>query len=158
MHDDEKRLQLLERWMPDNPHFDSTFVDSVRDFYDDRGEITPRQRDALDNIILRWRVRPRKEKKVRDRAYSEEEVVVATPPPPQTTCPLTLTALDDAVKNAPCGHLYSRHAILQHLRICDGEAQCPVAGCSSRVQSLQAVQVQARAPIKRDVEVIDLTL
>ena len=43
----------------------------------------------------------------------------------------------DPVKNTQCGHVYSRGAILNHIRI---DPRCPVAGCmNSHVQSSQLV-------------------
>jgi hypothetical protein len=43
-------------------------------------------------------------------------------------CPLTGTLLQDPLKNKLCGHVYSKHAIVEHLM---RDLRCPVFGCNN---------------------------
>ena len=54
-----------------------------------------------------------------------------------TTCPLTQQQLKSPVKNPRCGHVYSRQAILQHIRAKKASAQCPASGCVAQVVSVE---------------------
>eukprot|EP00026_Physarum_polycephalum_P007983 Phypoly_transcript_08056.p1 GENE.Phypoly_transcript_08056~~Phypoly_transcript_08056.p1 ORF type:complete len:232 (-),score=56.16 Phypoly_transcript_08056:190-885(-) len=51
-------------------------------------------------------------------------------------CPLTRKELEDPVKNIPCGHTYSREAIVDYMKKGKskrGKFPCPVAGCSGEL-------------------------
>ncbi|KAI6649798.1 hypothetical protein LOD99_6587 [Oopsacas minuta] len=50
-----------------------------------------------------------------------------------TICPLTQQQLRSPMKNTRCGHVYSRQAILAHIRAKKGGAQCPASGCAAGV-------------------------
>jgi len=46
-------------------------------------------------------------------------------------CPITGMLMEEPMKNKVCGHVYEKHAILNHIRK-DHSRRCPVPGCSSR--------------------------
>ena len=52
-----------------------------------------------------------------------------------TICPLTQQQLKSPMKNSRCGHVYSRLAILAHIKAKKSGAQCPASGCSAGVVS-----------------------
>eukprot|EP01130_Rhizamoeba_saxonica_P017572 TRINITY_DN8551_c0_g1_i2.p1 TRINITY_DN8551_c0_g1~~TRINITY_DN8551_c0_g1_i2.p1 ORF type:complete len:243 (-),score=64.41 TRINITY_DN8551_c0_g1_i2:44-724(-) len=65
--------------------------------------------------------------------FQDEELVVMTQTDDTdnfTFCPITREVMTDPVRNDPCGHAYSREAIMQHLR---KSKKCPIAACSSLV-------------------------
>ncbi|XP_011402477.2 PREDICTED: E3 SUMO-protein ligase NSE2-like [Amphimedon queenslandica] len=50
------------------------------------------------------------------------------------TCPITLKDLEKPVKNTTCGHIYSKDAVLAHVRSRPaGRAKCPVGGCPEMI-------------------------
>lgn len=46
----------------------------------------------------------------------------------QLKCPIMGTLMEDPVRNTFCGHVYSKQAILQHLK---RDKRCPVFGCNN---------------------------
>ena len=48
-------------------------------------------------------------------------------------CPITLTLLENPVRNTKCPHVYSLDAITELLRLGRGICRCPVAGCQASV-------------------------
>ena len=44
-------------------------------------------------------------------------------------CPLTMRLMEEPVRSRVCGHSFSKHAIVAHLRI---SRECPVPGCVNR--------------------------
>lgn len=78
--------------------------------------------------------------------HEEEEDAMIQVSRPSLRCPLTQQHLVDPVRNQPCGHVYSRAAILallqqqqqHHNRA--GNQPCPIAGCSARISGVAALQ------------------
>lgn len=48
-------------------------------------------------------------------------------------CPITLTLLENPVRNDKCPHVYSFDAIKELVRQGRGHCKCPVSGCSAVV-------------------------
>lgn len=53
---DREKIDLVLDWADDHPEFDASFVESLEVYLDNRPELTQTQREALDNIIARWRI------------------------------------------------------------------------------------------------------
>ncbi|MCF0254352.1 MAG: hypothetical protein HUK26_08480 [Duodenibacillus sp.] len=51
-----EKIDLILSWADDVPAFDTGYVESLKDFLDDRGWLTDAQEEALDNIIDRWHI------------------------------------------------------------------------------------------------------
>lgn len=47
--------QILE-WAKYREYFDTTFIESVMEFYDKSGFFTPHQQIAIDNIVKKWNI------------------------------------------------------------------------------------------------------
>lgn len=54
--DDEEKIELILNWAEDHPEFDSTFVEDVSETYEEKGVLTDRQSEALDNIIAEFHI------------------------------------------------------------------------------------------------------
>ena len=52
-------------------------------------------------------------------------------------CPITLSLLEEPVRNSKCPHVYSKAAIMEMLRRGQGRIPCPVAGCGADVTKIQ---------------------
>jgi SUMO ligase MMS21 Smc5/6 complex component len=178
------RIQLIKQWAVDHPSFDTTFVDSVEDCMYQHDGITTRQSNALDNIIARWRIvdhtldagtTTSKRRTNRSAAFrkghstnnyksvhieAEDGDVVFIKEQLQYKCPLTLTTFVSPVQSVLCGHIYSKTAVLQHIKIAKNggaEPSCPVAGCrhllskgaleDTIVPTLQVQQAQGSADV-----------
>ena len=51
---DEEMVDAVLAWADDNPDFDTTFIDAMSDVVEERGELTERQRDAVERIAVEW--------------------------------------------------------------------------------------------------------
>lgn len=51
-------ISRIMQWAEDHPtiNFDTTFVQSVSEYYKDKGRVTDAQHNALANIIRRWKM------------------------------------------------------------------------------------------------------
>ena len=58
MHSEEDKIKAVLAWAEtDSPEsFDSSFVESLSEQYEERGSISPRQAMALDNIIDKFEI------------------------------------------------------------------------------------------------------
>lgn len=54
--DDETNLELAERYAAEHDTFDSSFIESLRERFDDRGNLSEAQSTALENIVTRFRM------------------------------------------------------------------------------------------------------
>ena len=52
----ERKLDAVMTWADNHPHFDTEYVESLIDQFDDRGKLSSSQEDALDNIIEKWHI------------------------------------------------------------------------------------------------------
>jgi len=128
-------IDTILSWASSNPRFDTTFVKSVLHHYNRRGRITLKQQQALENIVVRWRVTVPSSSSEDDEDTDEDqdEVVVCTAIDAPMRCPLTGAFFVDPVKHRSCGHVYERAAVKAHIQICGPTALCPVAGCPRQV-------------------------
>jgi hypothetical protein len=64
-------------------------------------------------------------------------------------CPLSLTLFVDPVKNKVCGHVYSKNAIIQHLK---RSKVCPLSGCTNThvTQSQLEVDMETAQLVRRE--------
>lgn len=76
-----------------------------------------------------------------DNDNNEEDLVVAAARR-SLICPLTQTLFKDPVKNAACGHSYSREAIIATARGA-GQIPCPLSGCLHHVSIKSLVRDEA---------------
>lgn len=53
---DEELIELVQEYAEDHPKFDTDFIDSLEDAIGEYGELTSGQRDALENIVLKFRM------------------------------------------------------------------------------------------------------
>lgn len=51
----EKINQILD-WASEHPEFDSEYVERLNETFEARGTLSPRQEEALDNIIEKWHI------------------------------------------------------------------------------------------------------
>jgi hypothetical protein len=49
---DLQRVEMVLEWAEEHPSFDTEFVESLRTWLDTRETLTPKQRAALENIIV----------------------------------------------------------------------------------------------------------
>lgn len=69
---------------------------------------------------------------------NDDLVVMATQDENNLMCPITRKLLVEPVKNPVCGHLYSKEAILAHMKANKRKGtKCPVAGCAADVTQLE---------------------
>lgn len=54
--DDEEKIDLVLKWAENVPEFDITFIESLKDYYDQHSELTFAQSEALDRIIKKWNI------------------------------------------------------------------------------------------------------
>jgi hypothetical protein len=56
MSDDEidEKIQEIQEYAADHPDFDTTFIDSLEQQYLERGTLSEKQVEALDNILEKW--------------------------------------------------------------------------------------------------------
>lgn len=52
----EEKIGMVLEWAEEHPDFDPEFVESLNDQLVDRGTLTDKQEDALDNIIESWNI------------------------------------------------------------------------------------------------------
>ena len=52
----QEKIDSILLWAEDHSNFDTGFVDSMQDKMNLMGELTENMEDALDNIILRWKI------------------------------------------------------------------------------------------------------
>ena len=76
----------------------------------------------------------------------EDDDIVVDQEIQSLNCPITLTLLENPVRNATCPHVYSRAAIVELIRHGRGQIKCPVAGCGANVteKQLKEDKVMAR--------------
>jgi hypothetical protein len=55
--DDYDMINLVIEFGQYCPKFNTNFAESVKDYYLQNGEITISQRDALETIIKKWRIK-----------------------------------------------------------------------------------------------------
>ncbi len=56
--DAEEKIEMVLEWADEKDRdFDTEFVESLQEFFDDNGHLTTAQMKALDNIIDRWGVK-----------------------------------------------------------------------------------------------------
>ncbi len=55
-HEDiiQKKIDTILEWALDNPEFETGFIDRINEVFQERGVITPRQEEAIDNILEKW--------------------------------------------------------------------------------------------------------
>lgn len=56
------KLVATVEWTQCYKDFDATFINSLNDFWEAHGFLTPRQKEALDKIMVKWNVLPKKTK------------------------------------------------------------------------------------------------
>mmetsp|Transcript_12010 Transcript_12010/g.34709 ORF Transcript_12010/g.34709 Transcript_12010/m.34709 type:complete len:294 (+) Transcript_12010:109-990(+) len=61
-------------------------------------------------------------------------------------CPLTGTMLEDPVKNSVCGHIFSKAALQNHLRV-SNRKQCPMPGCINTNITMSQFEVDRETAI-----------
>jgi hypothetical protein len=54
--DDHMMIRAVLAFGERCPKFDTTFVKDLKEYYEENEELTDRQRDALKNIIHKWRI------------------------------------------------------------------------------------------------------
>ncbi len=52
----EEKIDLILRWSIDNPDFNTLFIEDLKEKYDEYGDLTEFQENAIDNIIIKWRI------------------------------------------------------------------------------------------------------
>jgi len=83
-------------------------------------------------------------------AGRDEDLEVVEAPTTQAStlkCPITQSFLEHPVKHVKCGHVFSRDAILQHIR---NDKRCPVPGCATG--NIRPEELKADAEIAREVQ------
>ena len=60
---------------------------------------------------------------------NDDEDIVEEPQEQNLVCPLSRVLFVDPVRNASCGHVFSRAHVLQHLHSGAQRSRCPIAGC-----------------------------
>lgn len=51
------KCKMILEWAYYKPKFDTSFINSIIEYYDDVGKFTLSQETAIDNIIRRWNVK-----------------------------------------------------------------------------------------------------
>jgi hypothetical protein len=52
----EAKIELVLDWAEQHPEFDVEFVTSLEVQFEDRGDLSNKQVEALDNIIAKWEI------------------------------------------------------------------------------------------------------
>jgi len=53
-----QKCEMIKKWNECiKKDFDITFIENVMDYYDDRGEFTTGQENAIDNIIQKFHIK-----------------------------------------------------------------------------------------------------
>lgn len=52
----EDKFQILKNWMDRNPKFEREFIESVEDYFYNRGEVTESQEEAIYKIVQKFRI------------------------------------------------------------------------------------------------------
>jgi len=55
--DFENKCYKILEWAKRNPHFRTQFIKSVLDFYYETGIYTSSQEQAINNIIIKWKIK-----------------------------------------------------------------------------------------------------
>lgn len=50
----DEKIEMVLEWAKDKPKFDTEFIESLNEFFENNGHLTESQEDALDNIIHKW--------------------------------------------------------------------------------------------------------
>ncbi len=50
----EDKLGLISDWATEHPEFDTEFIDSLARQFEERGNLSNKQVEALSNIISKW--------------------------------------------------------------------------------------------------------
>jgi hypothetical protein len=54
------KCEIILKWAKFKPKFDTSFIHNVMDYESERGEFTPAQEIAIDNIIKKWCIKLKK--------------------------------------------------------------------------------------------------
>ena len=54
--DDHELIELIKDYASDHKSFDTEFIDSISEAYEEYGELTGGQSDACENIVKRYRM------------------------------------------------------------------------------------------------------
>ena len=52
-----QKFERILRWSVNKTRFDTTFIEDVMSYYDERGEFTLSQENAIDNIIRKFNIK-----------------------------------------------------------------------------------------------------
>jgi hypothetical protein len=55
--DEGTRIEVVLEWAEHKPFFDTTFIESLKEYYESHGELTMTQSEALDRIIEEWNIK-----------------------------------------------------------------------------------------------------
>ena len=55
--DHYQKCERILRWSVNKTRFDTTFIEDVMSYYDERGEFTLSQENAIDNIIRKFNIK-----------------------------------------------------------------------------------------------------
>lgn len=55
-YSDEEMVNGVLAWAEDHPDFDSSFIESLSESVEKRGELSEKQRDAVENIAAKWKI------------------------------------------------------------------------------------------------------
>jgi hypothetical protein len=55
--DIEEKIEMVLEWADnENPDFDTEFIESLQEQYEEKGWLSEKQEEALDNIINKFRI------------------------------------------------------------------------------------------------------